>query len=183
MKSKLHLAERQMKVLTDRIIGSVGPLTLEELTALTLMPKKEILEQANQASLTPYEWTLIQCATYWMNTMNHETSTFTQTEQLVSYVGSDGGSEKVRTAKIVLDKAQEHLTFEDFYPRLAPLLLQSEAARLISKLEDEEERKGQYTKILAQIAIHTSPDYYRWLFDAQKDFGFTWDAMQEYLTK
>ena len=180
--SQYDAAATIMELITERVVNATGPLTINELTSLWHLPKEKLLAIANEQGLTPYEWTLIQCALYWMKTMNKQVASFTRIEQMIAYIGTEEGSTGLLNAKKTTEVVQEHLTFEKMYQYLVPLLSQQETRKLVKEKATLEERVEAYAKLLAQISIQSSPDYYRWLFGSQ-DFGFTWDEMQEYLTK
>ena len=114
--------------------------------------------------------------------MNNQVKTFTHIEQMIGYIGTEEGSLRLNNAKKTTEVVQEHLTFEKMFQYLVPLLGQQATQRLVKEKVTLEKRVEAYAKMLAQISIQSSADYYRWLFGSQ-DFGFTWDEMQEYLTK
>ena len=101
---------------------------------------------------------------------------------MIAYLGTPIGQKCLSNAKKNVEIVQEHLTFEKMSRYMAPLLSQQATQELVKEKATLKERVEAYAKLLAQISIQTSPDYYRWLFGSQ-DFGFTWDEMQEYLTK
>ena len=180
--SQYDATASMMELVTERVVNATGPLTLNELTSLWHLPKEQLLTIANEQGLTPYEWTLIQCAIHWMKTMNKSAKSFDHAEQMIAYLGTPVGQKCLCNAKKNVEIVQEHLTFEKMFRYMAPLLSQQATQELVKEKSTLEERVEAYAKLLAQISIQSSPDYYRWLFGSQ-DFGFTWDEMQEYLTK